>query len=113
VVRAGQTAYVSPLAVNRDPAVFDDPDRLDIGRRDNPHIGFGQGIHFCVGAGLARMQARVAVGSLLARFPRLALATDNPTWNPSRISRESCDRPRSSVDQAASEMRLDGGAIAA
>ncbi|HEX7836091.1 MAG TPA: cytochrome P450 [Kofleriaceae bacterium] len=87
VVRAGQTVCVSPLAANRDPAVFDDPDRLDIGRRDNPHIGFGQGIHFCIGAGLARMQARVAVGSLLARFPHLALATDKPAWNGSRISR--------------------------
>jgi len=87
VVRAGQTAYVLLLSANRDPAVFADPDQLDLGRRDNRHMGFGHGIHLCVGAGLARMETRIAVGSLLARFPRLALAADKPSWTPSRVSR--------------------------
>ena len=61
-------------AANRDPSAFPDADQLDIRRTKRPHLGFGHGIHFCLGAPLARMEARVAFRTLLARFPHLRLA---------------------------------------
>ena len=70
-------------AADRDPAQFPDPDRLDIMRADNRHIAFGMGIHFCLGAPLARMEGQIAINTLLARLPKLALATDRPQFRQS------------------------------
>jgi cytochrome P450 len=61
-------------AANRDPAVFDDPDRLDLARKPNNHLAFGQGAHACSGMNVARLEARIAIGRLLARYPRIAAA---------------------------------------
>jgi cytochrome P450 len=74
-------------AANRDPAHFADPDRLDLGRGELRHLAFGAGIHYCLGASLARLEAQVAIGTVLRRFPALALATERPVWRPSSTLR--------------------------
>jgi cytochrome P450 len=73
-VRQGQVINFLIGAANRDPEQFPDPDRLDIDRADNRHLSFGKGIHTCVGAFLARLEARVAVGTVLRRWPSLTPA---------------------------------------
>jgi 6-deoxyerythronolide B hydroxylase len=68
-----ETVHISFLAANNDPGVFPDPERFDIARDTRGHIGFGHGIHFCVGAPLARMESEIALRALLGRFSRLEL----------------------------------------
>jgi len=70
-------------AADRDPAQFPEPDRLDIGRTDNRHIAFGWGIHFCLGAPLARVEGQIAINRLVRRLPKLALATEAPEFRQS------------------------------
>ena len=67
-------------AANRDPAAFDDPDRLDVGRDQGPHLSFGRGIHHCLGAPLARLEGRIALEMLLERFATIGLATYRPRF---------------------------------
>jgi len=77
-VRRGQKIAALLGSANRDPAVFPEPDRMDVTRDPNPHIGFGAGIHFCLGSPLARLELQISVPALLRRFPRLALAEEPP-----------------------------------
>ena len=70
-------------AADRDPVQFPDPDRLDIGRADNRHIAFGWGIHFCLGAPLARIEGQIAISTLVRRMPKLELATAQPEYRQS------------------------------
>jgi cytochrome P450 len=73
-------------SANRDPAVFDDPDRLDLGRDPNPHLSFGAGAHYCLGAPLGRLELELSFGTLLRRLPRMAPAED-PSWKPTYVLR--------------------------
>jgi cytochrome P450 len=74
VIRAGESVTLSVQAANRDPAKFADPDTLDLGRKATGHLAFGHGIHQCLGQQLARVELRVALPALFARFPALRLA---------------------------------------
>ncbi|MCV7216009.1 cytochrome P450 [Mycobacterium crocinum] len=67
-IRAGDKVLVWEGSANRDGSVFDDPDCFDVGRKRNPHLGFGQGVHYCLGANLARLELRVLYEELLSRF---------------------------------------------
>ena len=74
-------------AANRDPRQFEEPDRVDIRREPNRHIAFGYGLHFCVGAPLARLEAQIAIPALLRRLPDLALTPDPLPWLDSLVFR--------------------------
>ncbi len=75
VIPAGSSVFCAVALANHDAAVFPDPKRLDVTRADaSRHLGFGHGIHFCLGARLARLEGEIALGSILRRFPEMALA---------------------------------------
>lgn len=82
LVRAGEPVVVSISSANRDETVFAEPDRLDLTRQANPHLGFGHGVHHCIGAQLARMELQVVLETLVDRTPGLRLAVPEPelTW---------------------------------
>ncbi len=82
-VRAGQTVACLMGSANRDETVFARADALDVGRDPNPHVGFGMGLHFCLGAPLARLELEIAFRRLLERWPKITLASPaprRPTW---------------------------------
>ena len=73
-VAPGELVFVIIAAANRDPGAFANPDTFDIARSPNHHLSFGEGIHFCIGAPLARLVSSIAIGSILERYSRLRLA---------------------------------------
>lgn len=81
-IRQGERVFTVLAAANRDPAQFPNPDQLDITRKDNRHVAFGHGIHFCLGASLARAEAQSAISTLLRRMPRLSTQVVIPEWRP-------------------------------
>jgi cytochrome P450 len=86
-IPAGAPVVVATVAANRDPRAFADPDRLDLTRDPNPHLGFGIGAHFCLGAPLARLELRVALDVLVATLPDLRLGAEEPTWRTGSLVR--------------------------
>lgn len=88
-IPAGETVMLSLASANRDSARFRNPDHLDIDRRDRGHLALGHGIHYCVGAPLARLETQIAVSTLLRRFPALELDVprEDLRWRPSMRSR--------------------------
>jgi cytochrome P450 len=87
--RAGQPVYCAVMAANRDPSQFPDPGRFMIDRTPNRHVGFGFGLHFCLGAQLARLEAQVVLPRVFARFPNLRLGVDPSelSWHPTIVGR--------------------------
>jgi cytochrome P450 len=79
-IRKRQRVLLVWGAANRDPAQFPNPDRLDINRQPNPHLAFGGGSHFCVGAALARIEGQIAINTILRRLPTLQLETETLQW---------------------------------
>jgi pimeloyl-[acyl-carrier protein] synthase len=81
-IQRGTRVWVEIGAANRDPAHFDDPERFDIRRQPNPHLAFGDYVHICLGAALARVEAQVALGTLLQRYPMMCIVRPTPDWLP-------------------------------
>lgn len=86
-IEQGDSVIGLIASANRDPEIFQDPDRLDVGRDPNPHLSFGWATHFCVGANLARREAVAAIPALLERFPRMRLVEEGVAWRGSAMFR--------------------------
>ena len=82
----GQRVVVCLAAANRDPEVFEDANRLNLAREPNPHLAFGHGIHFCLGASLARLEAQIAFACVVRRLTDIQLARP-PEWSPNKVIR--------------------------
>lgn len=80
-IRKGEMLFQMLNAANRDPEQFEEPERFDIRRRNNRHLAFGLGIHFCVGAVLARTEGQIVLGTLLRRAPAMLLVETTPAWD--------------------------------
>lgn len=85
-IRKGEFLTLVLASANRDPKVFKNPNSLDIARKENPHLSFALGIHFCLGAPLARIEAGIAFRCLINRFPEMKLAAE-PIWKPNTFIR--------------------------
>ena len=86
-VRQGQGVITLLGAANRDPAAFEHPDRLDVGRAGGNHLSFGRGIHHCLGAPLARLEGRIVLETLLERFSSMRLLSERPAFRNSVVLR--------------------------
>jgi cytochrome P450 len=88
-LKAGDRVFAVLAAANRDPAVFDEPDEIRLDGRPNGHLAFSKGVHFCLGAPLARLEAQIAFAQLLERFPSLTLAESKESipWTNSMVTR--------------------------
>ncbi|MEU9115945.1 cytochrome P450 [Streptomyces sp. NPDC048483] len=84
-IPVGDTVMLCIAAAHRDPQRYPEPDRFDIRRTDKAHLALGHGVHYCLGAPLTRLEIHTALGTLLRRFPQLALAVpaDQLRWRPS------------------------------
>ncbi|MCC5664890.1 cytochrome P450 [Nostoc sp. CHAB 5784] len=80
-ISKGQRLFLMIGAANRDPEQFLEPDKLDITRSENPHLAFGKGTHFCLGASLGRLEAQIAINTIVRRFRNLCLDTDQIEWH--------------------------------
>jgi cytochrome P450 len=80
-IQKGQLVVFSFAAANRDPEVFASPNELDLARKPNRHLSFGHGLHYCVGAALARLEGQITINTVLARLPKLRLAGENLEWH--------------------------------
>ncbi|MBD2663177.1 cytochrome P450 [Richelia sinica FACHB-800] len=87
LISQGQKIYCLLHAANHDPAQFPNPDQFDITRKENRHLGLGQGIHFCLGAALTRLEAKIALNTLLERLSNIQLATNQFHWIPNLAMR--------------------------
>jgi cytochrome P450 len=89
VIHKGEAVFIALGATNMDPQAFPSPERLDVARKENKHLAFGKGIHYCLGAPLARLEGQIAFATLLRRLPglRLAVDPDQLIWKPSVILR--------------------------
>jgi fatty acid omega-hydroxylase len=83
----GAPIFVVYGSANRDPERFENPDELDLERPNNEHLGYGQGIHYCFGAPLARLEAQIAVGEFVRRVENPRLVTDPPPYRRNQIFR--------------------------
>ncbi|GHG13718.1 cytochrome P450 [Streptomyces filamentosus] len=92
-IPAGETVLLSLSAANRDPDRFPDPNRLDLGRDAAGHLALGHGIHYCLGAPLARAETEIALAALLERFEELELTEEKTRWRPSLRARGLLDLP--------------------
>ena len=86
-IRKGQQIILGLGAGNRDPEQFADPEVFDIGRGESRHLSFSQGIHFCLGAQLARLEGQLAILGLMQRFPKLRLAAESIEWGDNVVLR--------------------------
>jgi cytochrome P450 len=95
VIPEGEVVLISLGSAHRDREHFADPDTFDVGREHNPHLAFGHGRHFCMGAPLARMEGAIAIGAMLDRFPDIALDMDpgDAQWRPGLIMRGLAELP--------------------